>query len=77
MIIPELYIKTVWVTLVGDTLGRDRFITYIVPPAKTEVCISWESTPPEWVTLNSNGSVLPESGQTATGGLVRDYQGRR
>ncbi|CAN1180858.1 hypothetical protein LINPERHAP2_LOCUS35008 [Linum perenne] len=31
-----------WVALVGDTLDRDRSITYIVPPVRTEVCISWE-----------------------------------
>ncbi|CAN1844672.1 Putative ribonuclease H protein At1g65750, partial [Linum perenne] len=43
--------------------------------ARTEVCISWEPAPPEWVTLNSDGSVLSESGQAAAGGLIRDYQG--
>ncbi|CAN1347080.1 Putative ribonuclease H protein At1g65750, partial [Linum perenne] len=38
--------------------------------------ISWEPASPEWVTLNSNGSVLSEFGQAAAGGLIRDYQGR-
>ncbi|CAN1291604.1 Putative ribonuclease H protein At1g65750, partial [Linum perenne] len=64
-----------WVALVGDTLDRDRSVTDVVPPARTEVCISWEPAPPEWVTLNSDGSVLSESGQAAAGGLIRDYQG--
>ncbi|CAN1137136.1 Putative ribonuclease H protein At1g65750 [Linum perenne] len=64
-----------WVALVGDTLDRDRSITDAVPPSRTEVCISWEPTPPEWVTLNSDGSVISESGQAAAGGLIRDYQG--
>ncbi|CAN1135777.1 Putative ribonuclease H protein At1g65750 [Linum perenne] len=65
----------VWVALVGDTLDRDRSVTDVVPPARTEVCISWEPAPPEWVTLNSDGSVNSESGQAAAGGLIRDYQG--
>ncbi|CAN1148241.1 Putative ribonuclease H protein At1g65750, partial [Linum perenne] len=37
-----------WVALVGDTLDRDRSIIDVVPPARTEVCISWELAPPEY-----------------------------
>ncbi|CAN1227754.1 Putative ribonuclease H protein At1g65750 [Linum perenne] len=32
--------------------------------------------PPEWVTLNSDGSVIPETGRAAAGGLFRDADGR-
>ncbi|CAN1791749.1 Putative ribonuclease H protein At1g65750 [Linum perenne] len=53
----------------------DRSVTDAVPPARTEVCISWEPAPPEWVTLNSDGYVISESGQAAARGLIRDYQG--
>ncbi|CAN1168553.1 hypothetical protein LINPERHAP2_LOCUS27878 [Linum perenne] len=35
----------------------------------------WESAPPELVTLNSDGSV-PETGQAAAGGLLKDHFGR-
>ncbi|CAN1132929.1 Putative ribonuclease H protein At1g65750 [Linum perenne] len=66
----------VWVALVGETLERDRFITHTGPPTRTEEYISWERAPPVWVTLNSDGSVISESGQAATGGLIRDHQGR-
>ncbi|CAN1785849.1 Putative ribonuclease H protein At1g65750, partial [Linum perenne] len=66
-----------WVALVGDTLERDRFISHTGPPSRTGEYISWEPTPPpEWVSLNSDGSVLSESEQVAAGGLIRDYQGR-
>ncbi|CAN1127777.1 Putative ribonuclease H protein At1g65750, partial [Linum perenne] len=65
-----------WVALVGDTLERDRFISHTGPPTRTGEYISWEPASPEWVTLNSDGSVLHESGQAAAGGLIRDYQGR-
>ncbi|CAN1188278.1 Putative ribonuclease H protein At1g65750, partial [Linum perenne] len=30
----------------------------------------------QWVTLNSDGSVLSETGQAAAEGLIRDHQGR-
>ncbi|CAN1832077.1 Putative ribonuclease H protein At1g65750 [Linum perenne] len=65
-----------WVALVGDTLDRDRFISHTGPPTRTGEQISWEPAPPEWVTLNSDGSVLSESGQAAAGGLIRNSQGR-
>ncbi|CAI0449506.1 unnamed protein product [Linum tenue] len=43
---------------------------------RTEVEISWKPPPPEWVTLNSDGSVLTDSGHAAAGGLIRDHTGR-
>ncbi|CAI0433284.1 unnamed protein product [Linum tenue] len=42
---------------------------------RTEVEISWKPPPPEWVTLNSDGSVLQDSGHAAAGGLIRDHTG--
>ncbi|CAN1177321.1 Putative ribonuclease H protein At1g65750, partial [Linum perenne] len=66
----------VWVALVGDTLERDRFISHIGPPTRTGELIVWEPAPPEWVTLNSDGSVISASGHVAAGGLIRDHQGR-
>ncbi|CAN1773739.1 Putative ribonuclease H protein At1g65750 [Linum perenne] len=66
----------VWVALVGDTLERDRFISHTGPPTRTKEYSSWEPAPPEWVTLNSDGSVISKSGQAAAGGLIRDHQGR-
>ncbi|CAN1322248.1 Putative ribonuclease H protein At1g65750 [Linum perenne] len=65
-----------WMALVGDTLDKDRFISHTGPPTRTGEHISWEPAPPEWVTLNSDGSVLSEYGQAATGGLIRNSQGR-
>ncbi|CAN1185726.1 Putative ribonuclease H protein At1g65750 [Linum perenne] len=64
-----------WLELVGDTLDRDRSVTDTIPPARTEVCISWEPAPPKWVSLNSDDSVITEFGHAAAGGLIRDYQG--
>ncbi|CAN1182797.1 Putative ribonuclease H protein At1g65750, partial [Linum perenne] len=65
-----------FISSTGDTLERDRFISHTGPPTKTGEYISWEPAPPEWVSLNSDGSVLSETGQAAAGGLIRDHQGR-
>ncbi|CAN1141428.1 Putative ribonuclease H protein At1g65750 [Linum perenne] len=36
--------------------------------------VSWKAGPPEWVTLNSNGSMLGVRGRSAAGGLIRDSE---
>ncbi|CAN1342708.1 Putative ribonuclease H protein At1g65750, partial [Linum perenne] len=65
-----------WTSTVGEALILvDQFITPS-PPAKTVVDVSWMPPPPEWVTLNSDGFVIPETGRAAAGGLFRDADGR-
>ncbi|CAN1342709.1 Putative ribonuclease H protein At1g65750, partial [Linum perenne] len=62
-----------WTSTVGEALILvDQFITPS-PPAKTVVDVSWMPPPPEWVTLNSDGFVIPETGRAAAGGLDRDW----
>ncbi|CAL1387079.1 unnamed protein product [Linum trigynum] len=56
-------------------MDKDRLVHSPNLPARTEVEISWKPPPPEWVTLNSDGSVLQESGHAAAGGLIRDHTG--
>ncbi|CAN1141941.1 hypothetical protein LINPERHAP1_LOCUS29270 [Linum perenne] len=38
--------------------------------------IAWEPGPQDWVVLNTDGSVLPESRSATAGGLLRDSFGR-
>ncbi|CAN1163588.1 Putative ribonuclease H protein At1g65750 [Linum perenne] len=38
--------------------------------------IARDSGPPDWVVLNTDGYVLPDSGSAAAGGLLRDSLGR-
>ncbi|CAI0449362.1 unnamed protein product [Linum tenue] len=40
-----------------------------------EVEISWKPPPLEWVTLNSDSPVIPESDHATAGGLIRDHTG--
>ncbi|CAL1392568.1 unnamed protein product [Linum trigynum] len=65
-----------WVNVVQNAMDRDKEIQHPSPPARTEEMISWTPPPPEWVTLNSEGSVNPESSHAAAGGLIRDHIGR-
>ncbi|CAI0472952.1 unnamed protein product [Linum tenue] len=57
-------------------MDKDRIVLHPCPPARTEELISWKPPPPEWVTLNSDGSVHQDSGSAAAGGLIRDHLGR-
>ncbi|CAN1292678.1 Putative ribonuclease H protein At1g65750 [Linum perenne] len=57
-----------WTLTIGEALILDQSIT-LGPHAKTAVDVSWMPPPPEWVTLNSNGFVILETGRAATGGL--------
>ncbi|CAL1360380.1 unnamed protein product [Linum trigynum] len=65
-----------WINVVRNALDKDRLIHQPSLPMRTEVEISWKPPPPEWVTLNSNGSVHISSGHAAAGGLIRDPTGR-
>ncbi|CAI0423001.1 unnamed protein product [Linum tenue] len=78
MITLETFLHRVraWLPVVRNALDKDRLIHKPCPPARTEEQISWKPPPPEWVCLNSDGSVLPETGLGATGGLIRDHTGR-
>ncbi|CAN1827514.1 Putative ribonuclease H protein At1g65750 [Linum perenne] len=48
----------------------------VVLPIRRRVEVAWELGPPNWVVLNTDGSVMPESGSAAAGGLIRDDLGR-
>ncbi|CAI0375210.1 unnamed protein product [Linum tenue] len=65
-----------WVNVVKNAMDMDKAVHYPSPPARTEEMISWTPPPPEWVTLNSDGSVMTASGHAAAGGLIRDHTGR-
>ncbi|CAI0421511.1 unnamed protein product [Linum tenue] len=65
-----------WINFVRNAQDKDRLIHSSRLPIRTEVEISWKPPPPEWVTLNSDGSVTTESGHAAVGGLIRDHTGR-
>ncbi|CAN1128005.1 Putative ribonuclease H protein At1g65750 [Linum perenne] len=42
---------------------------------KTPVNIAWESGPPDWATVNTDGAVIQDSGRAAAGRLIRDSLG--
>ncbi|CAN1777551.1 Putative ribonuclease H protein At1g65750 [Linum perenne] len=46
-----------------------------VNPDRVRADIAWEPGPPEWVVLNTDRSVLPQSESAAAGGLIRNEVG--
>ncbi|CAN1147840.1 Putative ribonuclease H protein At1g65750, partial [Linum perenne] len=64
-----------WTLTIGEALILDQSIT-LGPTTKLVVDVSWMPPPPEWVTLTSDGSVIPETGRAATRGMFRDADGR-
>ncbi|CAI0435089.1 unnamed protein product, partial [Linum tenue] len=64
-----------WLTVVRNAMDKDMIVHHPCPPARTEELISWKPPPPEWVTLNSDGSVHQDSDSAAAGGLIRDHLG--
>ncbi|CAI0558302.1 unnamed protein product [Linum tenue] len=64
-----------WIDIVKNAMDKDRLVHMPRLPARTEVEISWKPPPPEWVTLNTDGSVIQESGRASAGGLIRDHRG--
>lgn len=40
------------------------------------IAVTWSPPPEEWVKINSDGSLFPESHRAACGGILRDHQGR-
>ncbi|CAN1354630.1 Putative ribonuclease H protein At1g65750, partial [Linum perenne] len=43
---------------------------------RVRVNVTWKPGPEDWIVLNTDGSVLKESGSAAAGGLIRDALGR-
>ncbi|CAN0908809.1 Putative ribonuclease H protein At1g65750, partial [Linum grandiflorum] len=64
-----------WAKSIEEALIRDQSV-HIGSPITTVVDVFWSSPSPEWFAINSDGSVIPETGKTAAGGLFRDSDGR-
>ncbi|CAN1124148.1 Putative ribonuclease H protein At1g65750, partial [Linum perenne] len=43
---------------------------------KEQILIHWKPAPEGFVTINTDGSVLPQNGNATAGGIIRDWTGR-
>ncbi|CAN1154084.1 hypothetical protein LINPERHAP2_LOCUS19812 [Linum perenne] len=59
-----------------NTIKKALIHVQSILPTKMVREVSWMPPPPKWLSLNSKDSVLPESGQSATGGMFHDADGR-
>ncbi|CAN1147549.1 Putative ribonuclease H protein At1g65750 [Linum perenne] len=63
-----------WKHIVDLAQSRDNILGSQPLPRRT-VAIEWDPGPEGWVTVNTDGSVVQPSGNTSTGGLIRDHLG--
>ncbi|CAN1830979.1 Putative ribonuclease H protein At1g65750 [Linum perenne] len=65
----------IWLKNAEDAAKRNAFVLgNVIKRRETE--ISWDPGPPGWVTLNTDGSVIPSRAAATAGGLLRDEMGR-
>ncbi|CAN1748538.1 Putative ribonuclease H protein At1g65750 [Linum perenne] len=64
-----------WIRTVSSAMARDATLDSNNGAAR-QIEVSWKMGPPEWYTLNSDGSVQGARGKAAAGGLIRDSEGR-
>ncbi|CAN1833322.1 Putative ribonuclease H protein At1g65750 [Linum perenne] len=64
-----------WVVMVNEASGR---CSRHLPSVHTRrlANVAWTPGPPEWITLNTDGSFDARRGRAAAGGLARDSYGR-
>ncbi|CAN1191881.1 Putative ribonuclease H protein At1g65750, partial [Linum perenne] len=63
-----------WTVTVSRALERDQLLPN-AKPRRVATNIAWEPGPSNWMTLNSDGSVIQPSGKAAAGGLIRNEAG--
>ncbi|CAN1821024.1 Putative ribonuclease H protein At1g65750 [Linum perenne] len=64
-----------WITGVRETMRADSQVSLRGANRRIEALIGWNLAPPDWVTLNTDGSVLSNN-RAAAGGIIRDHVGR-
>ncbi|CAN1173372.1 Putative ribonuclease H protein At1g65750 [Linum perenne] len=64
-----------WIRTVNSAMARDASLESDLGAAR-QIEVSWKMGPPEWITLNSDGSVQGARGKAAAGGLIWDSEGK-
>ncbi|CAN1732088.1 Putative ribonuclease H protein At1g65750 [Linum perenne] len=63
-----------WLSTVSEAMCREASMLIDVGTNR-RIEVSWQAGPHDWVTLNSDGSVLGVRGSSAAGGLITDSSG--
>jgi hypothetical protein len=69
-------VKTVWTDKKGKKPIIDSQPGSSMPPPVAEVCGLWEPPPMGMLTVNVDGSCVPENSTGTTGAMIRDHLGR-
>ncbi|CAN1181985.1 Putative ribonuclease H protein At1g65750 [Linum perenne] len=63
-----------WTHSVELALSQDSILRS-KPTSRRNIDIVWDPGPEDWVTVNTDGSVINQSGNASAGGLIRDHLG--
>ncbi|CAN1259084.1 Putative ribonuclease H protein At1g65750 [Linum perenne] len=66
-----------WIAGVRETMKASSFLLSGIDDRRRETLISWIPAPDDWVTVNTDGSVLQPQSLAAGGGIVRDSHGNK
>ncbi|CAN1170985.1 Putative ribonuclease H protein At1g65750, partial [Linum perenne] len=66
-----------WIVGVRETMKADSQVEFGGAKQREEVLIQWCPTPEEFVTINTDGSVILPNKSASAGGIIRDWQGRK
>ncbi|CAN1815404.1 Putative ribonuclease H protein At1g65750 [Linum perenne] len=66
-----------WIAGVRETMKASSLILSEVVGRRRETFISWIPAPDDWITVNTDGSVIQPHSQAAGGGIIRDSNGAK
>ncbi|CAN1263248.1 Putative ribonuclease H protein At1g65750 [Linum perenne] len=66
-----------WIAGVRETMKAGSQILSEVVGRRRETLIRWIPAPDEWITVNTDGSVIQPQNLAAGGGIIRDSEGRK
>ncbi|CAN1145565.1 Putative ribonuclease H protein At1g65750 [Linum perenne] len=65
-----------WIAGVRETMRANSLTLSETTRHKEQLSVQWKPAPEGFVTLNTDGSVLAQTGNAAAGGIIRDWLGR-
>ncbi|CAN1787254.1 Putative ribonuclease H protein At1g65750 [Linum perenne] len=65
-----------WIAWVRETMKADSQVASRIPSRRIESHIGWKAGPRDYITVNTDESVILPNSQAAAGGILRNHLGR-
>ncbi|CAN1790449.1 Putative ribonuclease H protein At1g65750 [Linum perenne] len=66
-----------WIAGVRETMRAESRVLFKQAHDREEVLVQWEPAPEDFITINTDGSVLQPNRHASAGGILRDSQGQK